>query len=77
MNSEQDEGQTTSNDNVNETEGREDSEQTWAPRRRLRGPRGTRTPLAESEPSPDESHEPAAEANGTFSINRFFIFFFI
>lgn len=61
LNSEQDEGQSTSNDN--ETESRDDSEANWAPRRR-RGPRGTRTPLTESEPSPDESNEPAAEANG-------------
>lgn len=61
MNSEQDEGQSTSNDN--ETESRDESEQNWAPRRR-RGPRGTRTPLTESEPSPDELNEPAAEANG-------------
>lgn len=68
LNSEQDEGQSTSNDN--ETENREDVEQGWAPRRRLRGPRGTRTPLTESEPSPDESNEPAAEVNGKISIHH-------
>ena len=62
LNSEQEEGQSTSNDN--ESESRDAPEQGWAPRRRLRGPRSLRAPITESEPSPDETNEPAAETNG-------------
>lgn len=63
MISEQDEGQSTSNDN--ETENREDSEQNWLPRRHLCAQRDTETLPEESESSPTEPSEVIATTSGT------------
>lgn len=73
LNSEQDESQSTSNDN--EIEQRDDTEQGWAPRRRLlreRIDRDTRTPPAESESSATESNEPATEPTSKFNLKCIF-----
>lgn len=59
--------QSTSNETENEP--KEDSEQNWAPRRRMnreRTVRGTRIPIAESESSQAESNEPATESTSKY-----------